>query len=216
MIVASKQYTILIADDHSIVRQGFKYIINDNCENSFILEAKSFKEINEVLSTNIVNFLILDLNFPDGNSISLIPEIKKKYPDVKILVFTAHDEELYAIKCINAGADGYLSKVCSEDEMINAFIAIKNRGKFISPKIRDIILDSYLSKTPKNLLQSLSEKELEIASLFVKGLSNQDIVNQLDIKKSTVSTFKNRIFEKLGVKNISNLIEIFNLYYHDK
>lgn len=206
----------LIADDHSIVRQGFIYIIKERCKKANIFEAKSLNEVNKTLEETQIDFVILDLNFPEGSSLRLVTEIKEKYPLIKILIFTAHDEELYAIRCFNAGADGYLSKACYEEEMIEAYNEIVNNGKYMSKKVRDLIFNSFISNTIKNPLDSLTNKELEIASLYVKGLGNIEICNELNIKKSTVSTFKSKIFEKLGVNNISSLIEVFKLYYRDK
>ena len=213
MMIENFKNNFLIADDHSIVRQGFIYIIKERRKDAQIFEAKSLEEIKKCLSENIIDFLILDLNFPEGTSLSLISEIKENWPLVKILIFTAHDEDLYAIRCFNAGADGYLSKACYEEEMIEAYTEIVQNGKYVSKKVRDIIFNSYISNTSKNPLDSLTNKELEIALLYIKGQGNLEICNSLNIKKSTVSTFKSKIFEKLGVTNIPSLVEIFKLYY---
>lgn len=203
----------LIADDHSIVRQGFIYIIKERSKKANIFEAKSLNEVNKTLEETQIDFVILDLNFPEGSSLRLVTEIKEKYPLIKILIFTAHDEELYAIRCFNAGADGYLSKACYEEQMIEAYTEIVQNGKYVSKKVREIIFNSYISNTSKNPLNSLTNKELEIALLYIKGQGNLEICNSLNIKKSTVSTFKSKIFDKLGVTNIPSLVEIFKLYY---
>lgn len=213
MMIENFKNNFLIADDHSIVRQGFIYIIKERSKKANIFEAKSLNEVNKTLEETQIDFVILDLNFPEGSSLRLVTEIKEKYPLIKILIFTAHDEELYAIRCFNAGADGYLSKACYEEQMIEAYTEIVQNGKYVSKKVREIIFNSYISNTSKNPLNSLTNKELEIALLYIKGQGNLEICNSLNIKKSTVSTFKSKIFDKLGVTNIPSLVEIFKLYY---
>jgi len=144
--------------------------------------------------------------------LKILEEIKKIQPELKIMIFTAYDEDIYALRYLNAGATGYLNKGCSEDEMKNALNSMVLYGKYITQNIKDKILDSYISKKPINPLESLSSREIEVARLFIKGYGNMEIAETLNIKKSTVSTFKNRIFEKLEINNIAELIEFFNLY----
>lgn len=204
--------SFLIADDHSIVRQGVAMIIKELFFKPKIFLAGTFKETLHIIHQNTIDLLVLDINFPDGNSLKILEEIKKIQPELKIIIFTAYDEDIYALRYLNAGATGYLNKGCSEDEMKNALNSMVLYGKYITQNIKDKILDSYISKKPINPLESLSGREIEVARLFIKGYGNMEIAETLNIKKSTVSTFKNRIFEKLEINNIAELIEFFNLY----
>ena len=208
----NQQYSFLIADDHSIVRQGVSLLIKELFFNVKIFHAGSFKETLKVISENKIDLLILDINFPDGNSLSIMTDAKTAQPEMKILIFSALDEEIYALRYLNAGASGYLNKGSSEDEMKQALKSMMLSGKYITQNIKDRILDSYISKKPINPLEQLSNREVEVARLLIKGYGNLEIAEMLNIKKSTVSTFKNRIFEKLEIDNLADLIDFFNLY----
>jgi len=206
------QPTFLIADDHSIVRQGISLLIKELFFSSKIFHAGSFKEILQIIRETKIDIIILDINFPDGNSLNIITDVKSIQPEVKILIFSAYDEDIYALRYLNAGASGYLNKGSSEDEMKNALKSMMVSGKYITPNVKEKILDSYISKKPINPLEQLSNREVEVARLLIKGFGNMEIADMLSIKKSTVSTFKNRIFEKLEIDNLADLIDTFQLY----
>lgn len=212
-MTSSKSYSFLIADDHSVVRRGVSLIIKELFLNAAIHKAGNFKEIFNVLKEVKVDLLILDVNFPEGNSISILSEIKTIQPDIKILIFSVHDENIYAMRYLNAGASGYLSKEISEDEIKYAINTIISSGRYITQNIKDRILDFYISKKPVNPLDLLSNREIEVAQLLIKGYGNLEILELLNIKKTTVSTYKNRIFEKLEIDNLADLIKFFQLYY---
>ncbi|CAI2768675.1 response regulator [Flavobacterium collinsii] len=209
---SSSSYNFLISDDHSVVRQGVSLIVKDMFLNAQIFQAGNFEDTFKILRETDINLLILDVNFPDGNSLNILPEIKIIQPEIKVLMFSSYDENIYAMRYLNAGASGYLNKESSEEEMKHAIDTIMLSGKFITSKVRDKILDSYISRTPINPLDLLSNREIEVAHLLIKGYSNIDILELLKIKKTTVSTYKRRIFEKLQVDNLPGLIEVFNHY----
>jgi DNA-binding NarL/FixJ family response regulator len=205
----------LIADDHSVVRQGISLIVKELFLNANIYTAGTFKDTLKVVKETKLDLLILDINFPDGNSINIIPEVKTIQPDIKILIFTAYDESIYAMRYLNAGASGFLNKGCTEEEIKLALKSMITSGKYVTQTVKDRILDSYISKTPINPLEKLSIREVEVARLLIKGYGNLEISELLQIKKTTVSTFKNRVFEKLEIDNLAALIELFQLYFED-
>lgn len=204
--------TFLVADDHSIVRSGLKIIINNLYPDASFLEASNFIEIDQALSIATVNILILDISFPEGNTLNIISNIKTKSPNIKILIFSSYDEEIYAMRYFKAGADGYLSKLSTTEDIENAITTLINQGRYASPIIKDKIIDIFMHNKPENPLDELSDREMEIATLMVNGLGNLEISNILSLKATTVSTYKNRIFEKLKINNVSALIQIFNLH----
>ncbi|CAA9196641.1 response regulator transcription factor [Flavobacterium collinsii] len=208
----SNNYSFLVADDHSVVRQGVSLMIKELFSNALIHKAGNFKDTLNLLKEEYIDLLILDVNFPDGNSINIIAEIKAIQPEVKILIFSAYDENIYAMRYLNAGASGYLNKETSEEEMKNAISSMISSGKYITQNVKDRILDSYISKKPTNPLDVLSNREIEVAQLLIKGYGNLEIIEHLNIKKTTVSTYKNRIFEKLEIDNLADLIKFFQLY----
>lgn len=211
----SNSHTILIADDHSVVRQGISLVVKELFPNAVIHTAGTFKDALKAVSATKFDLLILDINFPDGNSINIIPDVKALQPEIKILIFTAYDESIYAMRYLNAGVSGYLNKGCTEDEIKHAVKSMITTGKYVTQTIKDRILDSYISKTPINPLEKLSIREVEVARLLIKGYGNLEISELLQIKKTTVSTFKNRVFEKLEIDNLAALIELFQLYFEE-
>nr|WP_315221866.1 response regulator transcription factor [uncultured Flavobacterium sp.] len=215
---SSNQYNFLIADDHSVVRQGISLIFKDLFLNAEVFKAGSFKDIFKILSEVYVDLLVLDVHFPDGNSLNILAEIKAIQPDIKILVFSACDENIYAMRYLNNGASGYLNKGSSEDEMKFAINTMISSGQYISQNIKERILDSFISKTIVNPLDILSNQEIEVARLLIKGYGNLEILELLKSKKDiiTVNSYKNRIFEKLGIDNLPDLINLFQLYFEEK
>ncbi|OYX82818.1 MAG: hypothetical protein B7Y83_13560 [Flavobacteriales bacterium 32-34-25] len=208
----SNNCSFLISDDHSIVRQGISMLIHELFLNPKIYMSGNFKDTLKIINETKIDLLILDINFPDGNSINIIKDIKNIQADIKILIFTAYDEDIYALRYLNSGATGYLNKASSEEEMKQALTNMILSGKHMTQNVKDRILDSYMFQSPINPIEQLSNRELEVARIMIKGFGNLEISDLLNIKKTTVSTFKKRIYEKLEVDNLADLIELFRLY----
>ena len=201
----------LIADDHSLIRQGLVFIIEDADLNCHILQATNFAQILEITKDYQVDIAILDAQFPEGNILSLLPEIRKIKPDIKILMFSGIDEETHALKYINAGANGFLSKMSDEEEIKYAILKIHQYGEYLSTTTQTLLLNSIHNKSIINPLHSLSERELKVAEMYAEGLGNLEIANKLDLKQNTVSTMKKRIFDKLKIENIVQLAELIRI-----
>lgn len=212
MTTTSIPPVFLIADDHSIVRNGLVTMIGQIFEKATVFQAGNFQEIRAQFDNHKIDLLILDISFPEGSSLQLLSELKERQPAAKILVFSSFDEEIYALRYIKSGADGYLSKLSSPEEIEHAIRVMITKGKFTSDKIRDKIIDTLILKKSANPLENLSNREMEIASLLVKGYGNLEITNELNLKATTVSTYKVRVFDKLGISNLSDLIQTFNLH----
>ena len=202
----------LLADDHMIVRQGMQLIIEDLVENFEIQTASSLSQIREQIKLHQFDIAILDAQLQDGNCISVIPEFKQLQPDVKIMVFTSFEEENYSLKFINAGADGFLSKLSEEADIQNAVSEMIQNGKYFPPFTQKLMEISSQDRAFLNPLNRLSERELQIAELYAKGAGNLEIANTLDLKQNTVSTFKKRIFEKLNVGSLVELVELMRIH----
>ena len=203
---------VLIADDHSVVRQGVSLILKEAFEGIELGHSETVEETVEMLKKKTYDILLLDINLPGGDSIEMVNDIRSAQEKIKILMFSAYDEEQYALRYIHAGVQGYLNKLSSEDKIIDAVNTVLSGEKYISSKVKDRIYENALNKMPDNPLDSLSNRELQIAGMLAKGEGNLEIANKLDIRMSTVSTYKSRIFEKLGVNNVVSLVEKFRLY----
>jgi DNA-binding NarL/FixJ family response regulator len=200
---------ILIVDDHLVVRNGVAMVLEKQIEDVAISNAENFFEAIALLKEISFDLVILDINIPGGKSTEMISDIRAIQPVVKILVFSAHEEEQYALKYIYAGANGYLNKLCSEAKMMFAIASIFETGTYVPPELTNKLLEAGINKKTVNPLDVLSKRELEIAELLINGNGNLEISNKLNIHMSTVSTYKARVFEKL---KINNLVELINLY----
>ncbi len=137
-----------------------------------------------------------------------MPEIKTLAPEIRILIFTGIDEAANALKFLKAGANGFISKMSEEEEIKNAILTIMKDGEYLSPQTQSLLMNSMRNSKAINPLFRLTERELQIAKMYASGNSNLEIANQLDVKQNTVSTIKRRIFEKLKIENIVELIQI--------
>jgi DNA-binding NarL/FixJ family response regulator len=207
------KYNFIVADDHVVVRNGLAIFIKSMYPFSTINKVSTFVEILKLVGSAKVDLLILDVNFPNGTSLSIVPLIKDIQPTIKILIFSGFDENMFALRYLNAGAHGYLNKLCSEADLKQAINAVLISGRYMSNNIQNKVLNAAILKKPSNPFEQLSNREIEIAKLYVDGFGNNSISDVLNIKKSTVSTYKNRIFEKLDINSLSALISLYNVYY---
>jgi DNA-binding NarL/FixJ family response regulator len=205
----SNHNTILILDDHLVVRKGIKLFLNDKFKSYVVYESDSYQSTLDLVNRIEFDLIFLDININGIENIKIMKEVKEIQPDVKILVFSSHDEKQYGLRYVQNGADGYLNKFCSEEKMEIAVRQIFEKGYFYSDSLKEKLATTSKSNNNKNPLEKLSNREFEIAKLLVDGEGNLEIANKLDLKMSTVSTYKNRIFEKLKVMSIIGLADVF-------
>lgn len=204
--------TILLADDHSVVRQGISMILKETYKDLTILHAADFEAAMAHLKKQPIYLVVLDISIPEGKGVQMVELIKEINPNVKILIFSAYEEDLYAMRYLKAGAEGYLNKLSSEKEFGIAFKAMLEDGAYMSEAIKQKIISATLNKESDNPLDILSNREIEIARLLVRGEGNLEIANKLKLQNSTVSTYKNRIFEKLSISNTVALVSLLQAY----
>lgn len=196
---------ILITDDHYIISTGIAFLLNSKLPTSCSIDfADSFREAKDKISKEKYDLLILDIDMPDSIFKAMIKEIKNIQEDIKIMIFSMYEEDV-AIQYIYEGADGYLNKNSVETEIVSAVQSILENGNFYTQKIMNMILNR-----SKNPVESLSEREFEVFKLLVEGNGNIEISNILDLQMSTVSTYKRKVFEKLKVKTVVELVRIYD------
>jgi len=207
---------ILITDDHDIVRLGTSIVIKETIPDAVIHQAIDFKETLKLLHEKKFDMLLLDINMPGGNNIKMVQEVLKIQPDLKILVFSSYEENIYALRYLQAGASGYVHKNSSKEELKNAIKSVLKKGRYMSPEVSNLYLDRLTegksSQLNANPLNRLSNREMDVAKLLINGLSIAEVSKEMNLKSSTISTYKTRIFEKLQVDNLRDLIEKFRLY----
>lgn len=204
------QKEILIVDDHLVVRTGVSIILEEKIKNVVISTKDNYSETLDFLKKKKIDLIILDINIPGGRNTAMIEEIKNIQPDTKILIFSVYEEETHACPYIIAGANGYLNKLSDKKMLVNAIDTILKTGNYLTPNIVSELVKASTNKTSNDPLEKLSKREREISELLVKGDGNIEIANKLSIQLTTVSTHKNKIFNKLNIKNIVELIGLFN------
>jgi DNA-binding NarL/FixJ family response regulator len=204
---------ILIVDDHFIVRSGMSILLESEIDGVQVFGVNDFQEaVSECVKT-IFDLVILDINLPGGKNCYMVDDLRELQKDVKILMFSAHEEDIYAFRYIQAGANGYLNKLSDSGTIVKAVQKVLETGRYISNDILDkFIAFSQHKRESNNPLEDLTHREFEIAELLAKGYGNLEIANELDIKMTTVSTHKLNIFKKTHITNIIELSELFKKY----
>lgn len=202
----SLQRNILLVDDHLVVRKGVEIILSNSIFGATIYNAENYDEAIELVNVIKFDLVILDVNINGVENIKIMNKIKSIQKELKILIFSSHDEKQYGVRYIQNGADGYLNKFCSEDKIVSVVKEILDHGIFYSKDLKAKL--NTKSKKHSNTIENLSNREFEIAQLLVNGYGNLEISNKLEIQMSTVSTYKNRIFDKLDINNVVALSKL--------
>lgn len=200
---------ILLVENHSIVRLATLFIIRDVIPTVTSWETDNFPDALQIVSTRKLDLIFLDINIPDGEGFQMIGKIRRLQPDVSIMVFSAIDEEIYAMHYLKAGANGFLSKNASTQEIRTAVAAILAHGRYMSDMVQQALLRGQDAPEIRqnNPLIALSQRELEVMDLLLQGKWTKEIATFLNITGSSVSTYKARIFEKLGVNTVIELYQ---------
>ncbi len=197
---------ILIADDHAIVRDGLRRILESAAGVEVAGEAVNGDEVMARVRDGGFELLLLDLSMPGKSGIELIKWVKSARPELAVLVLSMHQEEQYAVRAIRAGASGYVTKESASTLLVAAIRKVAGGGLYISPGVAEQ-LALRLRPPAKDLPhQTLSDREFEVFGLLVTGGSVSDIAARLNLSGKTVSTHKARILEKMGVDSVADLV----------
>lgn len=204
---------VLLIEDHAVVRMGMRLVIRELFQNASVLESEDFNEGLRIVHDKPIDLVILDIHLPGGQDVKMIDMIKKARKNIKILIFSGLAEDKYAVKYVQAGADGYLSKRSDPGMYGEAVLAVANEKKYLSEAVRQQLvthLPQNYHKIKRRKWVGLTDRELEISRLLIKGLWTKEIATQLELKLSTVSTFKKKIFQKCGVTSAIELSKIID------
>lgn len=202
----------LLVDDHEIVRKGLKFLIEDFYPDALIDEASDGMEAVSHLKKRSYLLIILDIRMPRTNIFELLNYIVTAHPQTRILVFSMCQELLYGKKIINAGAHGYLSKEASVEQLKKAIEVILANRRYISDQLLELLISKTNGQTQAHPFTRLSAREFEIASFLLSGLPLSEIAKHVNLQRSTIGTYKVRIFEKLNISNVIELKELASLY----
>jgi DNA-binding NarL/FixJ family response regulator len=197
-------YTIILADDHAMLREGIRKIIERIGGLLISGEANDGLELLELLKKSSPNLVILDISMPNLRGLEAIREIKKTYPQVKILVLTMHKKKEFLRQALRDGADGFLLKEDAGSELIRAVQTVRNGGKYLSPLLSGV-LTSLASEEEKT--EVLTMREREVLKLLAEGKRTKEIAAALYISPHTVRRHRSNIMEKLDFKNLAELVK---------
>lgn len=202
----------LLIDDHEIVRAGVKNVLQEIFKPCEIFEAHDEKTALQELKARRYDLIIMDVQMPDTDTAGLMEYIKTRFSDAKVLVFSMSAENVYAKRFLKAGAMGFISKNAGLIELKKAVELVLNDRKYISENLAEQLATEIGTQQPSNPFDKLSAREFEIATLLMTGKSGSEISELLSINSSTVGTHKARLFEKLKVANLPELIEVGRIY----
>jgi len=199
---------IILAEDHTILRAGLRALLAAQNNYEVIGEAGDGREAVRLVEKLEPDLLLIDLSMPKLNGMDAIREIKGQYPEIKIIVLTVHKSDEYILASLKAGADGYMLKDASHNELLLAIEYVLNGKKFLSPSISDKVVEAYLH-TPKepqaSILDSLTSREREVLKLIAEGYSNKMIADHLCISLKTVEKHRSNLMRKLDLRNTAAL-----------
>ena len=208
-----EEISVLVVEDHSIVRTGIKNTLKEHLtQTAAIIAVERFSQAIDELMNRPFNLVILDINVPGGDAPGMIQKLKQIRPEVRILVFSGYDEQFYAIPYLQAGANGYISKNVSDEEFVKAVKTVLKGDTYLSEEVQQQALTKMLhskgNKYDGSPIDFLSAREVEVYHLLIRGHSTAEIGELTKLHASTISTYKRRIFDKTGVDNVVDLINI--------
>jgi two-component system, NarL family, invasion response regulator UvrY len=195
-----------IVDDHSIVRSGLRQFLSEMVDLRVVGEAASGREAIDLVRGVEMDVIIMDLSMPGQSGIDALAMIRAKAPDVGILILSGYPEEQYAVNLIRQGASGYLNKECEPMEIVNAIRTIALGRRYISPSVAELIAQQLNRKEGSAAHDLLSEREFQVFLKLAKGETAGDIASALSLSVKTVSTYRTRMIEKLGVRTTADLV----------
>ena len=201
---------IILADDHALIRQGLKKLIEENKSLEVVGEAGDGLELLDVLDSITPDLIILDISMPHLRGIEVISEAKRLCPDVKILMITMHKSEQYFLCAMSAGADGYLLKEDSDNELLVAIDEVMNDIMYISPHLAEEFSDEVIKNYREKGIfpcETLTNREIEVLKHVAEGLTSKEIAEVLSISIRTVEHHRANLLKKLNLKNTADLIK---------
>jgi len=196
---------IVIADDHEIVRAGLKQIISDDEDMEVLGESNNGENLIELVKKNDYDVVLLDLKMSGISGIDVIKHIKIIKPDLPIIVLSMHAEDQYAVRTIKAGASGYLTKETAAENLITAVRRVVSGGKYISPTLAETLADSIAGGGIDLPHEKLTDREFQVMCMIASGKTVSEIGSELFLSVKTISTYRQRILEKMNMKNNSEL-----------
>lgn len=201
--------TVLLADDHEIVREGLRSMLQTQEDIRVIGEAENGRQILKMIRQNKPDLVIMDIAMPDLNGIDATKAVREEFSDVRVIALSMHSDKRFVLGMLKAGASGYLLKECAFQELITAVRSVLSGGVYISPKIAFHLVSDYvqMAEDSSSLIEVLSGREREVLQLIAEGKTTKEIAGSLNISIKTVETRRKGIMDKLEMRSIADLVK---------
>ena len=197
---------VLIADDHAIVRQGLKQILSETEDLVIAGEAEDGSEALMLARQTVWDVFLLDVSMPNRNGIDTLKQLRKEFPRLPVLILSMHPEEQYAVRALKAGASGYLTKQSAPEQLVNAIRQVANGKKYVSPSVALQLAEAISDHSEKKPHERITDREYQVLTLIASGKTLTQVADTLNLGVATVSTYRARLLEKMGLKSTAELI----------
>lgn len=197
---------ILVADDHSVVRQGIVQIMSGYSDIKVVGEADDGFAAIKMAEPSFCDVVLLDISMPGKNGLEALKEIKSNHPSIQVLMLSMYPEEQYALRALRQGASGYLTKSSAPDELIQALRKVAAGGKYVTVSLAEKLASSWDLDTERPRHELLSDREFQVMCLIASGNTISEIAGELNLSVKTISTYRSRILEKMSMDNNAELI----------
>lgn len=197
---------VLIVDDHAIVREGLRRVLEDEFPDLGIAEATNAHQALEQVAEHAWEVIVLDISLPGRGGLDTLKEILRIRPGARVLVMTMYSEEQYALRAFRAGASGYVTKGSASEEVLKAVRKVAEGGRYVTPGLAEHLAAHLSAPREGPAHEVLSDRELQVLRMLALGKKVKDIGNELHLSEKTVSTYRTRILEKMKLESTAELI----------
>lgn len=198
---------ILIVDDHAIVRRGLRALLSDEFHGATFGEASDARQALEHLRDHTWDVALLDITMPGKNGLEFLKEVAAEWPKLPVLVLSGHPEDQFAVRALKAGAGGYMTKESAPEELAKAIHKILSGGRYVSPALAEKLALSVSQDVTRTPHETLSDREYDVMSRIGSGKTVTEIADELALSVKTISTYRARVLEKLGLKNSAEIVQ---------
>lgn len=196
---------VILCDDHAMIRRGIRDTLSEATDIQVVAEAGSYVEVRDALRHHACEVLVLDINLPGRDGLDVLASLREADSPVKVLMVSMFPEDQYALRCLKAGAQGYLNKAGDPTELVAAVRTVAQGRKYVTPEVAQMLVENLNSPKNTSLHASLSERELQTLLKIASGKRLSDIAEELMLSPKTVSVYRARVLEKLKLSNNAEL-----------
>lgn len=197
---------LAIVDDHALLREGLKLLLNDTAGIRVVAESGTGKEAIRIATSGNIDALLLDINLPDISGIDVLETIRRVNKELPILILSSHKESQYALRCLKSGANGYIGKHETSKEVIKAIQTIVRGKKYIHPIVADLLAEQLAGDSNQSPHETLSAREFQVFSMIARGMSVSEIATEISLSVKTISMYRSRLLDKLNLRNNAEIM----------